>query len=265
MRASSPVRSPLLLAFAGGLIVGGGLVALRLAGGVAGGAAGPEDPAAEAAGTPTPRTSADSPIPLVDPEHAQRLALGEPEVESAQAAGPALDGSHMLAREDNRTLLSKVVGDDPVARGTFPSGGLQFEAHRVRTAEGEWILDGAWASFYENGQQEEQGSYQRDREAGQWEWWYDNGQKMAVGTFVNGVREGRWSFWYPDGTKQMDGYYRDGEGSGRWVHWYRSGFKRAEGDTIDDELAGYWKVWHEDGSLDSAGTGIYERGEKASD
>jgi len=261
MRAPSAVRSLLLLAFAGGLIVGGGLIALRLGAGVVEA----EDLAPEVAGAPAPRTSADSPLQLVDPEPAQRLALGEPELDSSQAEEPAPGGSHMLAREDNRTLLSKFVGDDPVARGTFPSGALQFEANRVRTAVGEWILDGAWASFYEHGQQEEQGAYQRDREVGQWEWWYDNGQKMAVGTFVNGARQGRWSFWYPDGTKQMDGYYRDGAGSGRWVHWYRSGFKRAEGDYIDDELAGYWKVWNEDGSLDHERTGIYEAGVRVSD
>jgi hypothetical protein len=258
------MRTLLLIAFASGLLVGAGLVALRMIGAAPEGDVNLPRVTAAAASRADPGTH----LQLIDPARTERTALEAPDTQEAQATEDEerVSGEgNMLHREDNRTLVSRVEGDDPVARGSFASGEPQFEANRIRTAEGDWILDGAWASFYENGQQEERGAYQHDRETGQWEWWYDNGQQMAVGTFVNGVREGQWSFWYPDGAKQMDGYYRDGIGSGRWVHWYPNGYKRAEGDYIDDELAGYWNVWDEEGALDASGTGIYEAGEKISD
>jgi len=155
--------------------------------------------------------------------------------------------------------------DGPLARVRYDDGTLLFEAQQKQGPDGVWILHGAWTSWHENGQMQEQGEYKEQREHGRWQWWDENGQRIAVGTFIDGEREGPWTFWYEDGTKQMEANYAGGEGAGHWVLYHESGQHWAEGDYLAGEIAGYWTIWDEFGLVDPERSGYYEKGQKVSD
>jgi antitoxin component YwqK of YwqJK toxin-antitoxin module len=154
--------------------------------------------------------------------------------------------------------------ETPFLQERHPDGELCFEAQQAKDPSGIWLLHGGWTSWYENGQIQEKGWYDMNRETGQWHWWDENGQEVARGSFVAGKRDGPWTFWYSNGVKQADANYADGKGMGLWTLYHDDGQKNAQGQFIDGEIAGYWKIWDEFGELNPERTGFYEAGELVS-
>lgn len=155
--------------------------------------------------------------------------------------------------------------DGPSVRVDFDDGTPCFEAQQSLDANGNWVLDGRWTSWHENGQVQEQGWYENHRETGGWQWWDENGQRIAVGTFFAGQREGTWTFWYSNGVRQVDAQYADGKGSGFWTLYFDDGQKCAEGQFLDGELDGHWTVWDEFGAVNPERSGMYRNGQLISD
>ena len=154
--------------------------------------------------------------------------------------------------------------ETPFLQERHENGELYFEAQQAQDPGGLWLLHGRWTSWYENGQKQEEGWYDMNRETGQWQWWDENGQEVARGFFVRGEREGPWSFWYSNGVKQADANYRVGDGEGLWTLYFDDGQKNAEGQFIAGEIAGYWTIWDEFGEVNPERTGFYEAGELVS-
>jgi antitoxin component YwqK of YwqJK toxin-antitoxin module len=152
--------------------------------------------------------------------------------------------------------------DGPLIESHYADGQPEFLGRQVRTADGEWVRDGPWTAWYENGQVCEHGAYLDGAEHGPWEWYYEDGTPMAAGSWEAGKRVGPWSFWHESGALGSVGSYVDGVGSGTWTLYHESGWKWAEGPWVNGEPNGHWNVWNEDGSLDPEGTGTYVDGVK---
>ena len=58
---------------------------------------------------------------------------------------------------------------------------------------------GLWSYWYENGQKESQGKYERWDKVGLWSYWYKNGQKESQGKYEKGVKKGSWTYWDVNG------------------------------------------------------------------
>jgi hypothetical protein len=75
------------------------------------------------------------------------------------------------------------------------------------------LADGAWVTYYENGQLFFKGSYKNGKKEGAWVRYYDNGQLFYKGNFKNGKKEGAWVRNHSDGTlsKTLTGTYKNGK------------------------------------------------------
>ena len=82
---------------------------------------------------------------------------------------------------------------------------------------------GVWTWWYENGQKQQQGSYENNLPVGCFTWWHSNGQKQREGEFVAGVEQGPWRWWHANGLKQTDGEFDLGKPVGSWVSWDEQG------------------------------------------
>ena len=79
----------------------------------------------------------------------------------------------------------------------WPDGSIREKWTSVSDEEEIKIRQGAYQSWYENGQLYEQGEYLDNRRDGLWTRWHgtDPNVKIMEGTYVNGEMDGRWHYW----------------------------------------------------------------------
>lgn len=153
----------------------------------------------------------------------------------------------------------------PLTYMQLADGSLLYRGEQVRNEDGDWIREGRWEAWHENGVRDELGAYRNGVEHGPWEWWYENGNRMSRGTFKDGLRIGRWTFWHEGGELGMSGQYdAAGNATGTWTYYHPNGKKASEGEMVDDEPEGRWTSWEEDGSVNLERSGVYVRGERVS-
>jgi len=193
----------------------------------------------------TPRAPRGGPVQVIAPEP----ALEVERIEATEAPGWL---------PDDRAWYGECSGPEIVVY--HESGEPAYKAEQVRLATGEWVREGDWLAWYENGQLNELGAYKGDAEHGPWDWYYENGQAQASGSWNEGKRLGPWVFWYENGQKMMDGSYHGGNGTGEWTHYHENGVLRAQGTMLDGEIDGYWTFWNDDGTVEQDRTGTYQGG-----
>ena len=71
--------------------------------------------------------------------------------------------------------------------------------------------EGAWATYHQNGEKAEEGSYAYGKREGLWYRWHDNGQKSAEGNYLNGKQNGLWNEYDREGTPYNIKNFIDGE------------------------------------------------------
>jgi len=189
--------------------------------------------------------------PAADPG-VERSGRGTPE-----APATATPGVRRSPAEVHAPFPIEENGPDLV--GWYGSGRPSFRGTQMFDGE-EWVREGEWRAWHENGAEHEIGAYRAGREQGPWQWFYDNGLPMAEGTFDEGRRVGHWRFWYENGSLQMEGDYVDGEGTGLWTHYHESGGKKAQGRFQRGKPNGLWTVWTPAGAIDRERTGEYIAG-----
>ncbi|MBI3838958.1 MAG: hypothetical protein HY288_13635 [Planctomycetia bacterium] len=94
---------------------------------------------------------------------------------------------------------------------------------QVTIKQGKDERHGPWTSWYTNGQQQLEGTFEHDVQVGQFTWWHTNGQKAVDGRFESGKQDGPWTWWYPSGQKSIHGEYVHGNPTGRWTWWKEDG------------------------------------------
>lgn len=200
-------------------------------------------PAREAAPVPDEVARVRSRLPAVASTGQNRLA-----------AAPAIE------KPLHRSLVS-----GPLLEGWYGDGQMHFRGHQVQTQEGEWMREGDWEAWHENGTLHELGAYRNDVEHGAWKWFYENGARMSEGQFVDGEKVGAWRFWHENGRQAMEGEYVDGERSGPWIYHHDNSVRAGAGSFENGQAVGEWTFWRADGSIDPTRTGTYADGELVRD
>ncbi len=113
----------------------------------------------------------------------------------------------------------------------------------VKDKEGNYLWDGNYSCWYENGQVKCTGSYSRRKPAdttvdatgihiggrvGKWDLWYENGQKSQDCAYKDGKLDGPFAAWYKNGQKSQECIYKDGKLDGPFATWYENGHKKVE-------------------------------------
>ena len=117
---------------------------------------------------------------------------------------------------------------------------LMLNKGREADVTQEYIKDGKWQYWYENGTTRGEENYQNDKPVGVWKYWfaggaissefdftknyaiyyYENGKKSSEGTLpADMLREGKWTGWFESGARQYEGMYSKGLKDGQWI-WY---------------------------------------------
>lgn len=71
--------------------------------------------------------------------------------------------------------------------------------------------NGAWTSWYGNGQVNKKLIFKDGKKEGNYESWFENGKKNAEGQYKYDLREGDWIFYKEDGSLMGYYKYKDGE------------------------------------------------------
>lgn len=157
------------------------------------------------------------------------------------------------------------------------------------------LRDGAWVTYYENGQLRDKGNYQNGVQQGLWTAYTDYGKLESTGNFVAGKREGFWlvdELWHGRG----EGHYINGKKEGLWINYgertkaagggyevksiqnyqndvregpfenfWEGGKPKAKGKFKNGKRNGYWVFYDSDGSVYQAETGMFQNGVKVRD
>lgn len=103
------------------------------------------------------------------------------------------------------------------------------------------IKNGAFITFYHNGEYEKYGMIENDKNVGEWSYFYPSGQLESVGPFEDNKANGKWTFYYEDGNIKMEGTYINGEQQGKWNYYDKEGnlsniFTFQDGELVDNQI-----------------------------
>ena len=71
----------------------------------------------------------------------------------------------------------------------------------------DFIRDGEYQEWYENGKMKEFGNYKSGKQDGLWKSWYKNGKLQEMGTYKDGYKDGVWKTWYENGKLESTWQY----------------------------------------------------------
>jgi antitoxin component YwqK of YwqJK toxin-antitoxin module len=91
------------------------------------------------------------------------------------------------------------------------------------TAEGEAMRHGPSRLWFDNGQIQQEGTYQYGKKQGTFTYYYENGQVAATGEFHDDQPEDVWVWWHRNGQKSTVGKYDNGRQTGDWRWWNEDG------------------------------------------
>jgi antitoxin component YwqK of YwqJK toxin-antitoxin module len=111
----------------------------------------------------------------------------------------------------------------------------------------------------------EQGSFKNGRKDGAWVSYYQNGQLRYKDNYKNGETEGAWVGYYENGQLWYKKNYKNGKSEGASVGYYENGQLHDKGNFKNDEMEGVWITYNRDRSVFKSFTGTFKNGEKISD
>ncbi len=85
------------------------------------------------------------------------------------------------------------------------------------------VKNGAFITFYTNGEYEKYGLIVNDKNTGTWRYFYSDGQLESIGSFQDNKPEGKWVSYYPNGRMKTEGEYIEGEQHGWWKYYNEEG------------------------------------------
>jgi hypothetical protein len=110
-----------------------------------------------------------------------------------------------------------------------------------------------------------QGSFKSGKKDGAWISYWDNGQLSYEGNYKNDKREGVWVSYFDDGTLNRKGSFTNGINEGTWAYYHRNGQLSYKGNWKNGKQDRAWASYNEDGTVDKASTGTFKDGVKISD
>lgn len=101
------------------------------------------------------------------------------------------------------------------------NGQLKEQRHFVNG-----LPEGAWLKWYESGQKEYEGAWQKGKRHGKESAWYANGKEKSQGEFDMDIPKGVHTTWYENGQMETKKPYVDGKPYGVWQFWSEAGVKQ---------------------------------------
>ena len=74
-------------------------------------------------------------------------------------------------------------------------------------------------TYYENGEIEIKGEYEKGKKHGKHKYYDENGQIIKEETYKDGKLDGQFTGWYESGQKRIEGSYKDGKHTDIWTSW----------------------------------------------
>ena len=87
-------------------------------------------------------------------------------------------------------------------------------------------------NYYENGEIEIKGEYEKGKKHGKHEYYDENGQIIKEETYKDGKLNGKFTGWYDSGQKRIAGSYKDGKHTGIWKSWDLLGIETSAADWL---------------------------------
>lgn len=95
-----------------------------------------------------------------------------------------------------------------VAEIPYETGEIHFRYARKKSPDGtQWIRDGLFQEFYQNGNLASEGSYDDGLEEGPWKDYHENGNLAAEGNYSKGEETGIWRYYDEDGNFEEEEDY----------------------------------------------------------
>jgi hypothetical protein len=124
----------------------------------------------------------------------------------------ALGACRTRAEGSEASVLDSTAGREQ-RENKFDNGQKKEAFSVVKDKQGNYVKDGPYAAFYQNGQKSEEGAFKSDHPEGHWQKWGDDGKLTLDINYKNGKREGAFSL-YASGTLMQTGSYSNDELSG---------------------------------------------------
>ncbi len=122
------------------------------------------------------------------------------------------------------------------------------------------VLEGAYLSYYINGNIESRGLFSNNETVGEWEFYYETGKLRMVGNLKTGSNDGYWKYYFENGEKSMEGEISGKKRRGEWKIYYESGELKEQGNFEDNKREGSWTGYYEDGNKKSETHYAYGKG-----
>lgn len=148
-------------------------------------------------------------------------------------AGKQVNVFNFHSNKPEQTLIEK-----------FKNGGIK---RKTKFLYG--IKNGAYETFYYNGNKKIVGTYLNDKKHGSWTWYYESGKIEATATYNNGTVDGEILNYYENGVLDSKSITKNGLTSDTYISNYENGVKHIEGTYYRDELHGERKFYSPTGKL----------------
>lgn len=144
----------------------------------------------------------------------------------------------------------------------YPSGQVQSRYYSKRDAQNNYVADGLFTSWYENGQKKMEATFHNGKLNGIQTQWYENGQKSTEIALKDDKMDGSCKSWYENGNKKEESFCKNGLRVGHFTLYHDNGQIKQDGNFVNGKLHGLGMLWLENGK--KAGEVIYENGIMAS-
>ncbi len=134
----------------------------------------------------------------------------------------ALSGCH----SSNKTAPARPpAAKTEVLEDSWPNGKLRLRHEVLHQPDGTVVDHGTYAT------------------------WFDNGMREYEGSYVQGRLEGLATRWHRNGVKESEQYYAQGVRNGPRFMWDENGLLRKEEHFVDDKPDGVWTTWDDKGRI----------------
>ncbi|AXY75766.1 hypothetical protein D3H65_18040 [Paraflavitalea soli] len=198
-----------------------------------------------------------------------------------------MDFAAMAVRERDHWLVVSVYPDTNILlrayfldeKLTIKDGPFTlYHPHKIKAVEAYFINNikqGAFRSWYTNGQIKDSGFYVNNYQSGEWYTWNEEGQLTAIlhyqdssniktvaralvnpnlkrpsmlaGDTSIGVLSGTALRYFPTGQLQDSGAYKFNHKQGIWKYWYANGQMESTGAYVNGQQEGEWEFFRESG------------------
>ena len=113
----------------------------------------------------------------------------------------------------------------------YPDGSTKERFTVTQDGDGNFVKDGLFESWNDNGQKLVEGSYSDGKKDGQWKYWRTTGGLRLRGKFRDDKEEGVWTAYAPSGEKEAEVEFQRGHFYGKGTMW-GDGKKVFEGEYL---------------------------------